>query len=147
MMVTQAFLYNAIFFTNASVLHNFYNVPPDRVGVLFFPFALGNLAGPLLIGHLFDTVGRRKMIMFTYCASGILLAISALFFLAGSLTAITQTLFWCGDLLPRLGGGLLCVSHRQRDLSARAAGSGHRSVLCRLHAAPEAWLPRSSSAT
>jgi len=96
MMVTQAFLYNAIFFSNASVLHNFYNVPPDRVGVFFFPFALGNLAGPLVIGHLFDTVGRRKMIMFTYCASGILLAISALFFLAGSLTAITQTLFWCG---------------------------------------------------
>ena len=62
----------------------------------FFPFALGNLAGPLLIGHLFDTVGRRRMITFTYCASGTLLAVSALLFAPGFLTAITQTLFWCG---------------------------------------------------
>src|SRR5262249_4797857 len=83
-----------IFFSNASVLHDFYDVPPDRVGVFFFPFALGNLAGTLLIRHLFDTVGRRKVITFTYSASGILLAISALLFTAGSLTAITQTLFW-----------------------------------------------------
>ncbi|TME20979.1 MAG: MFS transporter [Chloroflexi bacterium] len=96
MMVTQAFLYNAIFFSNASVLHKFYNIPPDRVGLYFFPFAVGNLLGPLLIGHLFDTVGRRIMIMLTYCGSAILLAISAVFFLNGALTAVTQTLFWCG---------------------------------------------------
>ena len=96
MMVTQAFLYNAIFFSQASVLHNFYKVPSDRVGVFFFPFALGNLLGPLLIGHLFDTVGRRLMIMITYCGSAIILAISALLFAAGGLTAVTQTLFWCG---------------------------------------------------
>ncbi len=95
MMVTQAFLYNAIFFSNGSVLHNFYGVKPDSLGYYFFPFAIGNLLGPLTIGHLFDTIGRRKMIMVTYCLSGILLAISALFFQAGLLTAVTQTLFWC----------------------------------------------------
>jgi MFS family permease len=95
MMVTQAFLYNAIFFSNGSVLHNFYGVPSDRLGYYFFPFAIGNLLGPLTIGHLFDTIGRRKMIMLTYCVSGLLLAVSAFFFQAGALTAVTQTLFWC----------------------------------------------------
>jgi MFS family permease len=95
MMVTQAFLYNAIFFTYALVLTNFYHLKSDQIGVYFFPFALGNLLGPLTIGHLFDTVGRRKMIMFTYCVSAILLAISAALFDAGALTAVTQTIFWC----------------------------------------------------
>jgi len=95
MMVTQAFLYNAIFFSNGSVLHNFYGVKPDNLGYYFFPFAIGNLLGPLTIGHLFDTVGRRKMIMATYCLSGVLLAISAIFFQANLLNAVTQTLFWC----------------------------------------------------
>jgi MFS family permease len=95
MMVTQAFLYNAIFFTYALVLTNFYHIPSDRIGLYFFPFALGNLLGPLTIGHLFDTIGRRKMIMFTYCVSAILLAISAALFDAGLLSALTQTIFWC----------------------------------------------------
>src|SRR5215831_7076419 len=94
-LVTQAFLYNAIFFTYALVLTNFYHIPSDRIGVYFFPFALGNLLGPLTIGHLFDTIGRRKMIMFTYCVSAILLAISGALFDAGLLTAVTQTIFWC----------------------------------------------------
>jgi MFS family permease len=95
MMVTQAFLYNAIFFTYALVLTNFYHIPSDLIGIYFFPFALGNLLGPLTIGHLFDTIGRRKMIMFTYCVSAILLAISAALFNAGLLTAVSQTIFWC----------------------------------------------------
>ncbi len=95
MMVTQAFLYNAIFFTYALVLGHFYHVPPAQLGYYFFPFAAGNLLGPLLIGPLFDTIGRRKMILTTYCVSGILLAISAVLFDRGALTAITQTVFWC----------------------------------------------------
>src|SRR5205823_11199292 len=70
-------------------------VPSDKLGYYFFPFAIGNLLGPLTIGHLFDTVGRRKMIMLTYCVSGVLLAVSALFFQAGALNAVTQTIFWC----------------------------------------------------
>ncbi|MDQ6773900.1 MAG: MFS transporter [Candidatus Dormibacteraeota bacterium] len=95
MMVTQAFLYNAIFFTSGLVLGNFYHVPADRLGIYFFPFAVGNLAGPLVLGPLFDTIGRRKMIMATYCLSGILLAISGWLFSIGVLNAVTQTIAWC----------------------------------------------------
>src|SRR5919202_3668407 len=94
MMVTQAFLYNAIFFTYALVLSNIYKIPSDRIGVYFFPFAVGNLLGPLLLGHWFDTIGRRKMILATYGGSGVLLLISAFFFHAGALNATTQTIFW-----------------------------------------------------
>jgi MFS family permease len=95
MMVTQAFLYNAIFFTYSLVLSNFYHVGSDHLGLYFFPFAAGNLLGPLLLGHLFDTVGRRRMIMSTYCVSAILLAISGWLFGQGVLDALTQTIFWC----------------------------------------------------
>jgi MFS family permease len=95
MMVTQAFLYNAIFFTYSLVLAHFYNIPGDHIGYYFFPFAVGNLLGPLVLGPLFDTVGRRKMILGTYAISGILLAISAVLFYNGSLSATTQTAFWC----------------------------------------------------
>ena len=95
MMVTQAFLYNAIFFTYALVLTNFYHVTAANTAYYFFPFALGNLLGPLTIGHLFDTVGRRKMIMTTYCVSAIILAISGYLFHQGVLNATTQTALWC----------------------------------------------------
>jgi MFS family permease len=95
MMVTQAFLYNAIFFSYALVLKVFYHVSPGHVPYYFFPIALGNLLGPLTIGRLFDTVGRRKMIFATYMLSGVLLYVSAYFFHQGSLNATTQTIFWC----------------------------------------------------
>ena len=73
MMATQAFLFNAIFFTYALVLKTFYKVPEGHLSYYFFPFAIGNLIGPLVLGHLFDTVGRRKMILATYGMSGVLL--------------------------------------------------------------------------
>jgi MFS family permease len=95
MMVTQAFLYNAIFFSQALVLANFYHIPSDHIGYFIFPFAVGNLLGPLILGPLFDTWGRRKMILGTYAISSIVLAISAVMFNAGALTATTQTVFWC----------------------------------------------------
>jgi MFS family permease len=95
MMATQAFLYNAIFFTYALVLEHFYGVAKGSTSYYFFPFAIGNLLGPLLLGHLFDTVGRRKMITLTYGLSGVLLLISAFLFKAGSLNATTQTAIWC----------------------------------------------------
>jgi MFS family permease len=95
MMVTQAFLYNAIFFSYALVLKVFYHIPAGHVPYYFFPFAVGNLLGPLTIGHFFDTIGRRKMIFATYLLSGLLLFVSAYLFREGSLTATTQTIFWC----------------------------------------------------
>ena len=95
MMVTQAFLYNAIFFSYGLVLTVFYKVPDGSLPYYFFPFAVGNLLGPLLLGHLFDVVGRRKMILGTYGLSGVLLLVSAWLFHAGALSATTQTVFWC----------------------------------------------------
>jgi MFS family permease len=95
MMVTQSFLYNAIFFTYALVLHNFYHISDSDTSWYFFPFAVGNLLGPLILGPWFDTIGRRKMIFGTYGLAGIVLAVSAALFSAGSLTATTQTVFWC----------------------------------------------------
>jgi len=94
LMLTQAFFYNAIFFTYALVLMRFYNVPEQNVGSYLLPFALGNVLGPVLLGHLFDTIGRKKMITVTYGLAGILLALTGWLFYAGVLTAQTQTLAW-----------------------------------------------------
>ncbi len=95
MMVTQSFLYNAIFFTYALVLTNFYGISKAQTSLYFLPFAAGNLLGPLLLGHLFDTVGRRTMIFLTYTVAGAVLFVSALLFNAGALTATTHTILWC----------------------------------------------------
>jgi len=94
LMSTQAFFYNAIFFTYALVLMRFYGVPEQKVGGYLLPFALGNVLGPLLLGHLFDTIGRKQMITATYGLAGILLALTGCLFRAGVLTAQTQTLAW-----------------------------------------------------
>ncbi len=94
LMLTQAFFYNAIFFTYALVLMRFYGVPEGNVGGYLLPFALGNALGPFVLGHLFDTIGRKKMIAATYAISGILLALTGFLFHAGLLTAQTQTLAW-----------------------------------------------------
>ena len=94
LMLTQAFFYNAIFFTYGLVLMRFYNVPANNVGSYLLPFALGNVLGPLLLGHLFDTIGRKPMITATYIISGVLLALTGWLFHAGLLTAQTQTLAW-----------------------------------------------------
>jgi len=94
LMSTQAFFYNAIFFTYALVLMRFYGVPEKDVGAYLLPFALGNVLGPLLLGHLFDTIGRKQMISLTYALAGILLALTGWLFHAGFLTAQTQTLAW-----------------------------------------------------
>ncbi|MGW4241409.1 MFS transporter [Nocardia sp. NPDC004722] len=95
LMISQSFLYNAIFFTYTLVLGRFYGVPTSVTPLYLIAFAVGNLLGPLVIGHLFDTIGRRVMIAGTYLLSGILLAISACLFYAGMLNAITQTICWC----------------------------------------------------
>ncbi len=94
LMTAQAFFYNAIFFTFALVLGDFFGVPPDHIGWYILPFAAGNFLGPLLLGRLFDTVGRRKMITFTYAMSGILLVISGYLFSIDALSACSQTISW-----------------------------------------------------
>ncbi|WP_331437110.1 MFS transporter [Modestobacter italicus] len=95
LMITQSFLYNAIFFTYTLVLGNFYDVDSSQAPLFLIAFAVGNLAGPLTLGHLFDTVGRKKMIAGTYILSGVLLAITAFLFQADVLNALTQTIAWC----------------------------------------------------
>jgi len=96
LMAAQAFFYNAIFFTYALVLAEFYGVPSGDVGRYIIPFAIGNLLGPLILGPLFDSVGRRIMIASTYAVSGVLLAVTAWLFWAGYLDATTQTIAWSG---------------------------------------------------
>ena len=94
LMVAQAFFYNAIFFTFALVLIDFYGIGADQVGWYILPFAAGNFLGPLLLGRLFDTLGRRVMITVTYGVSGILLALSGYLFSIGALSAQGQTIAW-----------------------------------------------------
>jgi MFS family permease len=94
LMASQAFIYNAIFFTYALMLTKFYGVAADRVGLYILPFAVGNFLGPLLLGPLFDTLGRKSMIAATYGLAGILLAVTAQLFEWGWLTATSQTVMW-----------------------------------------------------
>jgi MFS family permease len=94
LMAAQAFFYNAIFFTYALVLTDFYGIRADRVGWYLLPFALGNFLGPVVLGRLFDTVGRRPMIAATYALSGVLLAVAGYLFAAGVLSATGQTVAW-----------------------------------------------------
>jgi MFS family permease len=93
-MIGQAFFYNAIFFTYALVLTDFYGIPSAEVGWYILPFAAGNFLGPLLLGRLFDVIGRRSMIAFTYLMSGLLLTVSGYLFEQGVLSAAHQTLAW-----------------------------------------------------
>jgi MFS family permease len=94
LMAAQAFFYNAIFFTYALILTQFYGIAADQVGWYILPFAAGNFLGPLLLGHLFDTIGRKPMIAFTYAVSGVLLAATGYLFSLGVLSAETQTIAW-----------------------------------------------------
>ncbi|SCK46181.1 Predicted arabinose efflux permease, MFS family [Variovorax sp. HW608] len=94
LMISQAFFYNAIFFTYALVLTRFHGVPEGRVALYIFPFALGNVLGPLVLGPLFDHVGRRRMIALTYVCSGIGLGLTGLAFMQGLLDARSQALCW-----------------------------------------------------
>jgi MFS family permease len=94
LMTSQAFCYNAIFFTYALILSRFYGVPAALVGWYLLPFALGNFLGPLLLGHFFDSIGRRVMIAGTYAIAGVLLALTGWLFAQGLLTAVEQTAAW-----------------------------------------------------
>ncbi|SEG58657.1 MFS transporter [Bosea lathyri] len=94
LMVSQAFFYNAIFFTYALILTDFYKVPSQAIGWFILPFAAGNFLGPLILGRLFDTLGRRLMIAVTYALSGLLLTGTGYLFWQDLLTASQLTLCW-----------------------------------------------------
>jgi MFS family permease len=95
LMSSQAFLYNAVFFTYALILTDFYGISGGRVGLYLIPFAIGNFLGPLFLGRLFDTIGRVPMISGCYMISGALMAVTGYLFQQGVLTATTQTALWC----------------------------------------------------
>ena len=95
LMSAQAFAYNGVFFTYALVLGRYFGVPSHQVGYYLLPFAAGNLLGPIVLGHLFDTWGRRPMIATTYGASAVLIVFTGYALSRGWLTATTQTALWC----------------------------------------------------
>src|SRR5262249_21308294 len=94
LMIAQAFLFNAVFFSYALVLTTFPNVSEGRTGIYLVPLAASNFLGPLLLGPLFDTVGRKIMISGTYAVAGTLLIATALAFGSDAFSAWTQTFAW-----------------------------------------------------
>jgi MFS family permease len=95
LMIAQAFLYNAFVFTNSLVLTNFFRVAAADVGWYVLPFSIGNLAGALILGRLFDTIGRKPMIAFTYAFAGVGILVTGILFDVGALNAVTITACWC----------------------------------------------------
>ena len=94
LMGAQAFCYNAIFFTYALILTRFYDVPESQVGWFMLPFAAGNFLGPLMLGHFFDSIGRKIMISATYALSGALMVVTGWMFAADALGPAAQTAAW-----------------------------------------------------
>jgi MFS family permease len=94
LMASQAFCYNAIFFTYALVLTRFYKIPSGSIGLFMLPFAAGNFLGPLLLGPLFDRLGRKLLIGATYAISAVLLLLTGLLFARAHLGASGQTALW-----------------------------------------------------
>jgi MFS family permease len=94
LMTGQAFLYNAVFFTYTLVLTDFFNISSSKAPLFLIPFAIGNVAGPLVLGPLFDSLGRRPMISFTYITSGVLLIVTGFLFTHDVLSATTMTIAW-----------------------------------------------------
>ncbi|MFI9325839.1 MFS transporter [Kitasatospora aureofaciens] len=98
LFVGQAFLYNAVTFGYATILTTYFAVPEGNTGYYFAVIAVGNFLGPLLLGHLFDSLGRKPMIAGTYIGSGVLLFATAALFQHGSLSATTLTGCWTAVL-------------------------------------------------
>jgi MFS family permease len=96
LIASQAFFYNGLSFTYPLVLKQTFGVPDDRVGGFVAATAVANLLGPLLLGHFFDTVGRRRMIAGTYAVSALILVAAAVFLFREDLTAVSLTGLWAG---------------------------------------------------
>ena len=104
LMVAQAFLFNAVFFSYGLVLTTFYRIPEGRTGLHLVALAISNFLGPLLLGQLFDTVGRRIMITLTYGVGGVLLIAAALAFGFQLVLGLDADFRLDGHLLLRFGG-------------------------------------------
>lgn len=89
LMVGQSFFFNAVFFTYGLVVTKFYHVDAKKLPLHLLPFALASFLGPIVLGRLFDTIGRKPMIAATYAISGILLGLTVIPLVHGSLTAVT----------------------------------------------------------
>ena len=133
LMITQSFLYNAIFFTYALVLTKFYDVSATSVPLYGLAFAVGNLAGPLILAPLFDSVGRRKMITGTYVMSGVAARRQRVLVRRRCLDRDDADPDVGGHVLLRLRGGKRGVPHGQRDLADRDPVGGDRRVLRHRH--------------
>jgi MFS family permease len=96
LFIGQAFLYNAVFFTQVLVLTKYFAIPAEDAPLFILPLAVGNLIGPLFLGPLFDRIGRKVMIAGSYIGSGVLLVGTGLLFQEGMLDATTLTICWCG---------------------------------------------------
>ncbi len=94
LFIGQAFLYNAILFGFATLLNKFFGVPTANAPYYLVAFAGGNLLGPIVLGPLFDSVGRKPMIAGTYILSGVLLLITGYLFDQHQLTATSLTIAW-----------------------------------------------------
>ncbi|MEU5523575.1 MFS transporter [Streptomyces sp. NPDC047860] len=87
LFVGQAFLYNAIVFDLGTILNGFFDIGSGTVPYFMALFAIANFLGPLLLGRLFDTVGRKPMIAGTYFGSAVVATLLAILMISGSLTA------------------------------------------------------------
>ena len=85
LFVGQAFIYNAVTFGLGTFLVEFYDIDDGRVPIYIALFAVSNFLGPLLLGRLFDTVGRKPMIAGTYLGSAIVLCVLTILFVGESL--------------------------------------------------------------
>jgi MFS family permease len=88
LMATQAFLYNAVLFNFSGLLTGFFGVGDSVAGLYLIPFGIANFLGALLLGRLFDTIGRREMITATYFIGGIGMLVN------GYLVANTNASVW-----------------------------------------------------
>jgi MFS family permease len=133
LMIAQSFLFNAVFFSYGLVLNSFHNVPKGRTGMYLAPLAARNFLGPLLLGRLFDTVGRRTMISGTYAVAGVLLMVTALGFGSDALSAWTQTLAWMLIFFFASAAASSALPDGKRKFSARDTSARNRRLLCSRH--------------
>ena len=147
LIAAQAFFYNGLSFSFPLVLCNDFGVPAQHTGLYVMVISAANLLGPVLLGHFFDSIGRRKMISAAYGISALIVVVTQIFFLQGVLTAQSQTVLWALTFFLRLGSGQRRLPDRKRGLSPGNARPGDRLLLCDRHGhrrplgTDPVWLP------